>query len=47
MNDIFIDVDYDQIYKHDQEIGGDVFLLSKNPDSNLIVATLSDVLAAG
>jgi hypothetical protein len=47
MNDIFIDVDYDQIYKHDQEIGGDVFLLSKNPDSNQIVATLSDGLGSG
>jgi hypothetical protein len=47
MNDIFIDVDYDKIYKHDQEIGGDVFLLSKNPDSNQIVATLSDGLGSG
>jgi hypothetical protein len=47
MNDIFIDVDYDQIYKHDQKIGGDVFLLSKNPDNCQIVATLSDGLGSG
>jgi len=47
MNDIFIDVDHDQIYKHDQKIGGDVFLLSKNPDSRQIVATLSDGLGSG
>ncbi len=47
MNDIFIDVDYYQIYKHDQKIGGDVFLLSKNPERHQIVATLSDGLGSG
>ncbi|MFA6844597.1 MAG: SpoIIE family protein phosphatase [Sphaerochaetaceae bacterium] len=47
MNDIFIDVDYAQIFKHDQKIGGDVFLLSKNPENNQIVATLSDGLGSG
>ncbi len=47
MNDIFIDVDYYQIYKHDQKIGGDVFLLSKNPGNHQIVATLSDGLGSG
>ncbi|MFA6689262.1 MAG: SpoIIE family protein phosphatase [Sphaerochaetaceae bacterium] len=47
MNDIFIDVDYSQIYKHDQKIGGDVFLLSRNPDNNQIVCTLSDGLGSG
>lgn len=47
MNNIFIDVDYAQIYKHGQKIGGDVFLLSKNPDNNQIVATLSDGLGSG
>ena len=40
MNNIFIDVDYAQIYKHGQKIGGDVFLLSRNPESNKIVCTL-------
>ncbi len=47
MNDIFIDVDYSQIYKHGQKIGGDVFLLSRNPDDNQIVCTLSDGLGSG
>ncbi len=47
MNNIFIDVDYAQIYKHGQKIGGDVFLLSRNPDSNQIVSTLSDGLGSG
>jgi serine/threonine protein phosphatase PrpC len=47
MNDIFIDVDYAQIYKHGQQIGGDVFLLSRNPESNQIVCTLSDGLGSG
>ncbi len=47
MNNIFIDVDYAQIYKHGQKIGGDVFLLSRNPEANQIVATLSDGLGSG
>lgn len=47
MNDIFIDVDYAQIYKHGQQIGGDVFLLSRNPERNQIVCTLSDGLGSG
>ena len=47
MNNIFIDVDYAQIYKHGQRIGGDVFLLSRNPESNQIVCTLSDGLGSG
>ncbi len=47
MNNIFIDIDYSQIFKHGQRIGGDVFLLSKNPDENHIVSTLSDGLGSG
>ncbi|MGH4038078.1 MAG: SpoIIE family protein phosphatase [Sphaerochaeta sp.] len=47
MNDIFIDVDYSQVYKHGQKIGGDVFLLSRNPERNQIVAILSDGLGSG
>lgn len=47
MNNVFIDVDYAQIYKHGQKIGGDVFLLSRNPENNQIVATLSDGLGSG
>ncbi|MCH3917767.1 MAG: SpoIIE family protein phosphatase [Spirochaetia bacterium] len=47
MNDVFIDVDYSQVYKHGQQIGGDVFLLSRNPERNQIVAILSDGLGSG
>lgn len=47
MNNVFIDVDYSQIFKHGQRIGGDVFLLSRSPESNQIVATLSDGLGSG
>ena len=47
MNNVFIDVDYCQVFKHGQRIGGDVFLLSRNPESNQIVATLSDGLGSG
>lgn len=47
MNNIFIDVDYAQIFKHGQKIGGDVFLLSRNPENNQIVCTLSDGLGSG
>ncbi|NLE15767.1 MAG: SpoIIE family protein phosphatase [Spirochaetales bacterium] len=47
MNDLFIDVDYAQIYKDGQKIGGDVFLLSRNPEKDQIVCTLSDGLGSG
>jgi hypothetical protein len=47
MNDIFIDVDYSQIYKSGQKIGGDVFLQSKDAKINQIVCTLSDGLGSG
>jgi hypothetical protein len=47
VNDIFIDVDCSQVYKHGQKIGGDVFLLSRNPERNQIVAILSDGLGSG
>lgn len=47
MNNIFIDVDYAQVFKHGQKIGGDVFLLSRNPENNQIVCTLSDGLGSG
>jgi serine/threonine protein phosphatase PrpC len=47
MNDIFVDVDYAQIYKNGQQIGGDVFLLSRDPDKDQIVCTLSDGLGSG
>ncbi len=47
MNEIFIDVDYNQIYKAGQKIGGDVFLQSRDPVSQQIVCTLSDGLGSG
>ncbi len=47
MNNIVIDVDYAQVYKSGQKIGGDVFLLSRNPEKNQIVSTLSDGLGSG
>ncbi len=47
MNDIFIDIDYCQIYKYGQKIGGDVFLQKRNPERNQIVAVLSDGLGSG
>ena len=47
MNNICIDIDYSQIYKNGQKIGGDVFLLDRSPGSNVITATLSDGLGSG
>lgn len=47
MNDLCIDIDYQQLFKHGQKIGGDVFLLDRQPGSNIITATLSDGLGSG
>ena len=47
MNDVCIDIDYSQLYKSGQKIGGDVFLLDRSPGSNVITATLSDGLGSG
>lgn len=47
MNDVCIDIDYSQLFKNGQKIGGDVFLLDRNPGSNIITATLSDGLGSG
>ena len=47
MNDICIDIDYSQIFKHGQKIGGDVFLMDRGTGSNIITATLSDGLGSG
>ena len=44
MNDICIDMDYSQLYKHGQRVGGDVFLLNRKDDENIVTATLSDGL---
>ncbi len=47
MDNIFIDIDYQQLYKHGQRIGVDVFLLDRHSRSNIITATLSDGLGSG
>ncbi len=47
MNNICIDIDYQQVYKHGQRIGGDVFLLDRQSRKNIITATLSDGLGSG
>ena len=47
MNDLCIDIDYSQLYKHGQRIGGDVFFLDRNDNSNVITAILSDGLGSG
>lgn len=47
MNDLCIDIDYSQLYKHGQKIGGDVFYLDRDDGSNVITAILSDGLGSG
>ena len=47
MNDLCIDIDYSQLYKHGQKIGGDVFFLDRASGSNVITAILSDGLGSG
>lgn len=47
MNDVCIDIDYQQLYKYKQQIGGDVFLLDRQKGNNVITATLSDGLGSG
>ena len=47
MNDLCIDIDYSQLFKSGQQIGGDVFFLDRNDNSNVITATLSDGLGSG
>ena len=43
----FIELDYAQIYKHTERIGGDVFLQSRDSSEDRIVCTLSDGLGSG
>ena len=47
MNNLCIDIDYSQLYKHGQKIGGDVFYLDRATGSNVITAILSDGLGSG
>ena len=47
MNDLCIDIDYSQLFKDGQKIGGDVFFLDRDENSNVITAILSDGLGSG
>lgn len=47
MNDLCIDIDYSQLFKHGQKIGGDVFYIDRNEDSNVMTVILSDGLGSG
>ena len=47
MNDLCIDIDYSQLFKHGQNIGGDVYYIDRNPDSNVMTVILSDGLGSG
>ena len=47
MNDLCIDIDYSQLFKHGQNIGGDVYYVDKNEDSNVLTVILSDGLGSG
>ncbi|MGI6433699.1 MAG: SpoIIE family protein phosphatase [Sphaerochaetaceae bacterium] len=47
MSRLFIDIGSSSLFKSGQKIGGDVFLLSRNPDKSQIVCTLSDGLGSG
>lgn len=47
MNDLCIDIDYSQLFKHGQNIGGDVYFVDRNEDSNVLTVILSDGLGSG
>ena len=47
MNDLFIDIDYSQLFKHGQKIGGDVCFIDRSDDSNVMTVILSDGLGSG
>ena len=47
MNDLCIDIDYSQLFKHGQHIGGDVYYVDRNEDSNVMTVILSDGLGSG
>ena len=47
MNDLCIDIDYSQLFKHGQKIGGDVYYVDRNEDSNVLTVILSDGLGSG
>ena len=45
--DFFMEVDYYQEYKHNQLVGGDVFLSRKIRNENRVISVLSDGLGSG
>lgn len=47
MNDLCIDIDYSQLFKHGQNIGGDVYYIDRNENSNVMTVILSDGLGSG
>lgn len=47
MNDLCIDIDYSQLFKHGQNIGGDVYYVDRSDDSNVLTVILSDGLGSG
>ena len=47
MNDLCIDIDYSQLFKHGQHIGGDVYYIDRNENSNVMTVILSDGLGSG
>ena len=47
MNDLCIDIDYSQLFKHGQNIGGDVYYIDRSGNSNIMTVILSDGLGSG
>ena len=47
MNDLCIDIDYSQLFKHGQNIGGDVYYIDRSENSNVMTVILSDGLGSG
>ncbi|MBR3200789.1 MAG: SpoIIE family protein phosphatase [Mogibacterium sp.] len=47
MNDLCIDIDYSQLFKHGQNIGGDVYYIDRKENSNVMTVILSDGLGSG
>ena len=44
---LFLDIDYNQVFKHGEDIGGDSFMFKKIMTQNRIIAVLSDGLGSG
>ena len=47
MNDLCIDIDYSQLFKHGQHIGGDVYYIDRKENSNVmtVITLLSGFLS--